>query len=490
MKQQVPIPLLAAGLALVLAALLAACTATPAAPSATAAPPSAAPPSAAPATAGPALAGDPLRGGRLYDKWWEELGAEAPAGDQPLWKTQTTNTLSGADTWRCKECHGWDYRGVDGAYGSGSHKTGFAGLAGLAGSPPAEILAALRGGTNPDHDFSSVLGEQDLADLALFVSQQQLDTTPWVNADKTANGDPARGRLQFEGVCLYCHGPEGNAINFDSIEEPEFVGHVAADNPWEFLHKVRVGQPGWPMPSAIANDWSEQDVADVLAYAQTLPTDPFASGGGPLYDKWWEELGTEAPAGDQPLWKTQTTNTLSGADTWRCKECHGWDYRGVDGAYGSGSHMTGFPGVLGAADLPAEELAAWLTGQKNPDHDFSEWLGEPQVQALVTFIRSETFDSSAYVNPDKSTSGDPARGRAKFDNTCAACHGPDGNVLNFGSADEPEYVGTVAADNPWEFLHKASFGHPGVPMPAGIALGYTLEDRINLLAYAQTLPVK
>src|SRR3990172_490672 len=68
------------------------------------------------------------KGGRLYDQWWKEAGVQAPAGNQALWATQTTNTRSGADTWRCKECHGWDYLGKDGAYGSGSHKTGFVGV--------------------------------------------------------------------------------------------------------------------------------------------------------------------------------------------------------------------------------------------------------------------------------------------------------------------------------------------------------------------------
>src|SRR3989304_10438538 len=75
-------------------------------------------------------AGNPARGGQLYDEWWAVLGTEAPAADQPLWATQTTNTRSGGDTWRCKECHGWDYKGKDGAYGSGSHLTGFFGVMG------------------------------------------------------------------------------------------------------------------------------------------------------------------------------------------------------------------------------------------------------------------------------------------------------------------------------------------------------------------------
>src|SRR3990170_2753794 len=74
--------------------------------------------------------------------------------------------------------------------------------------------------------------------------------------------------------------------------------------------------------------------------------------GGLLYDQWWAVLGQDAPEGDQPLWVTQDTNTRSGADTWRCKECHGWDYQGADGAYGSGSHFTDFPGVFGVRDLP------------------------------------------------------------------------------------------------------------------------------------------
>jgi thiosulfate dehydrogenase len=62
--------------------------------------------------------------------------------------------------------------------------------------------------------------------------------------------------------------------------------------------------------------------------------------------------------------------------------------------------------------------------------------------------------------------------------------------MNFGTPEEPEYAGTVAADNPWEFFHKASFGHPGAPMPSGKALGWTMEQIADILAYAQTLPTK
>ena len=477
--------------------ILAACSnaATSVAPPA--APTAAAPPEA---TVPPEPSGDPVRGGLLYDTWWVVLASEqeggdgqeaqGPSNDHPLWSTQSTNTRTGSDTWRCKECHGWDYKGAEGAYGSGSHYTGFPGLFGDGDLTSAEVVAMLKGSTNPDHDFSTFMGEQDLTDLALFITQSLVDDDEFVTADGASRGDVSVGEDRYGEVCVYCHGPEGNAINFASLGEPEFLGHVAADNSWEFLHKVRFGQPGWPMPSGIRSGWTDEDVANVLAYSQTFPTTAALSGGGPLYDKWWDAVGADAPEGDHPLWATQTTNTRSGEDTWRCKECHGWDYQGAEGAYGSGSHFTGFPGVLASAQLSVEELTAWLTGGLNADHDFSAYLGEAEVGALVTFLREETYDSAPYISSDGTVTGDPARGKVKFERTCSACHGVDGAELNFGSAEEPEYVGTIAVDNPWEFLHKDGFGHPGAPMPAGLALGYTLEDLANLLAYAQTLPVK
>jgi thiosulfate dehydrogenase len=243
------------------------------------------------------------------------------------------------------------------------------------------------------------------------------------------------------------------------------------------------------MPSAIGNEWSDQEVADVLAYAQTFPEDPSVSGGGQIYDNWWVVLELEESQGDQPLWATQSTNERSGTDTWRCKECHGWDYLGADGAYGEGSHFTGFAGVLGAADMSSDELVAWLDGSTNPDHDFSV-MGELGINAMVGFLLNEMADIRDYVNDDKTVKGDPASGRDLWEATCFACHGVDGTKINFHDADEPEYVGTVAADNPWEFFHKAMFGQPGAPMPSGMGLEWGMDQIADLLSYAQTLPTE
>ena len=357
----------------------------------------------------------------------------------------------------------------------------------MAGGDPNDVLAALQGATNSDHDFSEFMEEQDLVDMALFISGALIDTDDLVNSDKSSKGDAAAGERLYGNVCTNCHGPEGNAINFAAIDDPEFLGHLAPGNPWEFIHKVRFGQPGWPMPSGLGNGWTDEDVANALAYAQGFTSEPALSGGGQLYDKWWAVLGLDAPEEDQPLWSTQTTNERSGSDTWRCKECHGWDYMGADGAYGSGSHFTGFPGVLNSSE---DELLAWLDGSQNPDHDFSAFMEEFALNALVTFMANEMADITPFVNADKSVTGDPANGSDLFESTCSACHGIDGKKINFHDADDPEYIGTVAAGNPWEFFHKASFGQPDAPMPVSVALGWTMEEIADLLAYAQTLPTE
>jgi thiosulfate dehydrogenase len=222
--------------------------------------------------------------------------------------------------------------------------------------------------------------------------------------------------------------------------------------------------------------------------AQGAEGDPVR--GGLLYDTWWVVTGADQPAEDHPLWATQTTNTRTGADTWRCKECHGWDYKGADGAYGSGSHLTGFPGILDAATLPPDELLTWLSGEANADHDFSAVMDEVAFDALVTFIQQEMLDTSSYVNSDGTVNGDPEAGQPLFVSVCARCHGEDGKTFNFGSEDEPEYIGTLATDNPWEVFHKAAYGQPAQPMPGALALGWTPQEVADVVAYMQTLPIE
>ncbi len=235
-------------------------------------------------------------------------------------------------------------------------------------------------------------------------------------------------------------------------------------------------------------------IALASAAAAGEPSPGSIAAGGKLYDKWWKAVpGLKEPVGDHPLWSLQTTNKRKGLDTWRCKECHGWDYLGKEGVYGSGSHKTGFPGVMAARTKSVEQLKAVLKGSTNPKHDFSALLDDTALTNLATFLKHGLVDLNPVIDAKakKPVKADAAHGK-QLAAGCAMCHGPEGKKLNFGKPDRPEYVGTIAKDNPWEFVHKVRMGQPGSnpAMPSGMEMGWKLQDVLDILAYSQSLPEK
>lgn len=221
----------------------------------------------------------------------------------------------------------------------------------------------------------------------------------------------------------------------------------------------------------------------------TAPTDEVR--GAMLYDDWIAIQGVQPPAGNMPLWSRQTTNTRSGADTWRCVSCHGWDYQGKDGAYRSGSNYTGFAGVYAAAQrLSEEEIVSVLKGKNEPEHDFSTYLDDAAISALAKFIKTSLVDDGDYIDPQTLAvkNGDAVRGKTLFNEQCASCHGADGAKISFRFEGRDATLGTIAVIDPWRFLHKTRFGTPGTDMIIGAGLGWTAEEGRDVLLYAQTLP--
>jgi len=213
--------------------------------------------------------------------------------------------------------------------------------------------------------------------------------------------------------------------------------------------------------------------------------------GALLYDRWYAVLGVQPPAGDMPIWSRQTTDTLSGADTWRCSECHGWDYRGALGAYKSGAHYTGFPDVMTlASGLSVDQIVAHLKGANDPAHDFSKYMNDRALTQLAVFLKYGTIDDSHYIDPTslQVIGGDVQHGQQLYTTVCATCHGEDGEKIVFRSEGVNEFLGTVADRDPWRFLHRTRFGTAGTSMPVGYELGWTAADGRDILAYAQTLP--
>jgi len=146
--------------------------------------------------------------------------------------------------------------------------------------------------------------------------------------------------------------------------------------------------------------------------------------------------------------------------SWRCKECHGWDYKGADGAYSKGSHFTGIKGVMGASGLAPEKLHEIIM---NKTHAYTEdMISHSAMEKLALFLSAGLIDMDCYIDREtKVVRGNVQRGAAFFQTICAVCHGFDGKAMNFKDEEHPEYVGTVANENPWETLHKIRFGQPG-----------------------------
>jgi len=208
------------------------------------------------------IQGSLARGAKLYDKWFAVIKAEKPKETHPAWPASNTKK-KGNTTWRCKSCHGWDYQGKDGAYASGSYKTGIKGIGGMAGADMAKIVAVLKDGT---HKLAGKMDEGDYKDLALFVSKGQVDMSKYIDSAAKApkGGDAAKGASYFNTMCAQCHGKDGSLPKDMKKTLSKQMG-----NPWEVMHKILNGQPAEQMPALRALD--PQITVDIMAHLSTLP---------------------------------------------------------------------------------------------------------------------------------------------------------------------------------------------------------------------------
>lgn len=238
-------------------------------------------------------------------------------------------------------------------------------------------------------------------------------------------------------------------------------------------------------------------------------SDDALSEGGRLYDKWWQEYNLVPPDTTHPSYPQ--TSQKKGSSSWRCKECHGWDYRGRDGAYSKGSHFTNIIGIIGFSGKDENDVVAIL---KNSTHQYDRVILDRAIQIIAKFVVNGQVDMDKYIDRQtRKSKGDASWGRDIFENKCARCHGDEGRDINFGNENNPEYVSTVAVTNPWEALHKIINGHPGARMSHNIIHSsrtihqrymngemrlmermpsmrgvLTDEQMADLLSYMQTLP--
>jgi mono/diheme cytochrome c family protein len=414
--------------------------------------------SAAVAQTSASLEASIARGARLYENWQTESSAREQVLPNPAFTTKQVR-IEASETWRCVTCHGWDYRGAN----------GFTGIRDAHGDNPADVVALLK---KAPHRLEDLLHEADLVDLANFVTKGQVETAPLIDSARRLKAGAASYENIFATTCANCHGLDGARQR----GVPQ-IGETARKEPAKVIHVVLNGHAGGNMPALRA--FGEGMAIGFLAYAQTLPTQNLAASiasGGRLYDDWQGATGGRQ-AVPHPSYPAKSHYASVPAVTWRCKECHGPDYKGNQGQYASGNHATGIKGIRAMAGADPEQIIAIL---RNRTHLFGGVLKYRDLQDLANFVSRGQVDMDTFIDPrTRQARGDARRGETFYQTMCVGCHGREGRFT------AKRFLGTRARQDPWESLHNILNGHPDENMPALRELDQKVVT--DILTYVQSL---
>lgn len=226
---------------------------------------------------------DHINGGIMYDKFW----ATESNFDQANPVKATVNAK--ADFFRCKQCHGWDGLGNEGAYinrgprtsrpniasgniyAMGQSKTGqelFDALKKSAGRRDiAYDLTTYNPTTNSTEgdkmpNLNQLLTDEQIWDLVKFLKEGMMDVSQLYDATYTGtyptgsmtvtnvgkDGDPVKGKSYYNSNCAACHGAKGTTLNgTPHLIEGMTIGEFTRKKAFEVQQKVHYGQLGSPM---------------------------------------------------------------------------------------------------------------------------------------------------------------------------------------------------------------------------------------------------
>ncbi len=231
-------------------------------------------------------AADGLIGGRIYDDFTKQLS---------ITDTAYTNHK---DFFRCKQCHGWDLRGSNGAYINRAPNATRPAVASndlytfAKASNIKQVFDAIKheggraklgNGTDKSlnasmPDFSLILTDAQIWQITKYLKTEALNTFNLYDINTTGyyptgtktfsnvgkDGSAANGNATFASLCAGCHGANGTQIVLDG--GTAYMGDFMRSSPYEFQHKARCGQSGTSMPTFSAN--TESTVKDFLKAGQ------------------------------------------------------------------------------------------------------------------------------------------------------------------------------------------------------------------------------
>jgi len=240
----------------------------------------------------------------------------------------------------------------------------------------------------------------------------------------------------------------------------------------------------------------KDDTDDPVDDWQAAYNSAVLSTGGIMYDKFWS---TESGF-DQNNVHLATLAAYS--NFFRCKQCHGWDGLGSNGAYISRAPKTSRPNVSSielyhwAKTKTGKEIFDALkqtAGRRDISHDLSTYdpannstegdkmpnltqlLTDAQIWNIVKFLKAGMFDVTELYDATYTGSyptgsmtitnvgrdGDAASGNAYYTSAnCIVCHGVDGTTLDLEGKTLGKFVRTKGN----EVQHKVKYGQLGSSM--------------------------
>lgn len=221
---------------------------------------------------------DQARGGQLYDKWITVKTVTLPTTMTD--KTGATITNTAVHDFRCKNCHGWDYKGTAGLYGPTYQNKAYAAAVNFVGTTKTEAQLAdtIKNGGTGMPAFGAQLTDTDIADLTKFLKEGVYDTSSYITLDATkakkyvlaAGASASAGDTLFASKCAGCHGATGETLQLDSGTLN--VGSHTRQNAYEDNHKIKFGHPGSIMGSITTTTTEIRDILAALCNRTKYPS--------------------------------------------------------------------------------------------------------------------------------------------------------------------------------------------------------------------------